>query len=345
MSLINDALRRADIEKRQRQSGGEPPNPPPLPPEETDAPAPRRRSPWTVLLGVALLVLVGVTVYGLWWGIGEIREQAGAAVQSASAAFDQAIARGTGSPARRNTAPASSAAQANPLRKQPAGDAAPGHPADTVARTYDPPDDEIEPVRLADAAAATSATAGDVPTPAEDAPASPATASGANAAVDVNLPDDWTTDLWLSRAASDSDSDGKSNADGVQVVGMFNRMLAALEAAAREAGTQQHGAGKAEASPTPTSPAKAQGATASAKPESSPPREAKATPAPPPPLPPVDTSNLKISSIMNGPNGGLAIINGRPVREGETVAGAKVVRISNRTVEVEIDGRRATVGM
>jgi len=48
---------------------------------------------------------------------------------------------------------------------------------------------------------------------------------------------------------------------------------------------------------------------------------------------------------MNGPNGGLAIINGRPVREGETVAGAKVVRIGNRTVEVEINGRRATVGM
>ena len=40
-----------------------------------------------------------------------------------------------------------------------------------------------------------------------------------------------------------------------------------------------------------------------------------------------------------------AIINGRPVHEGETVAGAKVVRISGRAVELEIDGRRATVGM
>jgi len=345
MSLINDALRRADIEKRQRQSGGEPPTPPPLPPEETDPPAPRRRSPWTVLLGVALLVLVGVTACGLWWGIGEVREQAGVAVESASAAFDQAIARGTGSPARPTTAPASSAAQANPVRKQPAGDAAPDHPAETVARTYDPPDDEIEPVRLAGAGAA-SFPSGDVPTPPKDAPASPATASGANAAADVDLPDDWTTDLWLSDATSDSAAGGESNAKGVQVTGMFNRMLAVLEAAARKAGTRQQGAPKAEASATHTSPAKAEGATASAKPESSPPREAKAkTEPPPPPLPPVDTSNLKISSIMNGPNGGLAIINGRPVREGETVAGAKVVRIGSRTVEVEINGRRATVGM
>ena len=194
MSLINDALRRADIEKRQRQAGGEPPNPPPLPPEETDAPAPRRRSPWTVLLGVALLVRVSVTACGLWWGIGEIREKAGAAVESASAAFDQALARGKKSPAAPNTLPA-------PVAPQTV--AGKGHPADAEARTYDPPGDEIEPVRLASAAAATSSPAGDVPTPAEDTPASPATASGTNAAADVSLPADWTTDLWLSEASSD----------------------------------------------------------------------------------------------------------------------------------------------
>jgi hypothetical protein len=70
-----------------------------------------------------------------------------------------------------------------------------------------------------------------------------------------------------------------------------------------------------------------------------------ATAPPPAAVPPVDTSHLKISSIMKGPKGALAIINGRPVSEGESIAGAKVLRIGTRTVEVEIDGRQATVGM
>jgi len=66
---------------------------------------------------------------------------------------------------------------------------------------------------------------------------------------------------------------------------------------------------------------------------------------PPPAALPVDTSHLKVSSIMFGPRGGTAIINGLPVGVGETIGGAKVIKISRRTVEVEIDGRRATLRM
>jgi len=70
------------------------------------------------------------------------------------------------------------------------------------------------------------------------------------------------------------------------------------------------------------------------------PPQAEAKPARPPP---VDTSRFKVSSIVSGPQGGTAIINGRPVRVGDTVGGAKVIKITPRSVEVEIDGRRATL--
>ncbi|MGB2821589.1 MAG: hypothetical protein WBF17_11445 [Phycisphaerae bacterium] len=58
-----------------------------------------------------------------------------------------------------------------------------------------------------------------------------------------------------------------------------------------------------------------------------------------------NASGLRISGIMGGPKVDVAIINGRPVSKGQTVNGAKVVRVGRREVEMEKDGRRFTVGM
>jgi hypothetical protein len=52
-----------------------------------------------------------------------------------------------------------------------------------------------------------------------------------------------------------------------------------------------------------------------------------------------------LGAIMRGPNGSLAIINGKPVGEGATVRGAKVIRIQPLSVELELDGQRFTLGL
>ncbi len=54
---------------------------------------------------------------------------------------------------------------------------------------------------------------------------------------------------------------------------------------------------------------------------------------------------FRISGIMGGANGNIAIINGRPVSRGQTVNGARVLSVGRREVEMEKDGRRFTVRM
>ncbi len=345
MSLINDALRRADMEQRARDAGGTPPSPPPLPPKEEGPPAaPQRRSHWKLVLGAVVLIGAGGVALGAWWGIGAIREKAGAAVETASAAFHEALG-GSGKPekgawptegptvalvgATNDGAAGAAGAEARTPAEPPTDADAP--PAAETPPETDPasapaegtpnapaPDTaaETEPVRLAD-----TSDASDAAGTAEDA--EPTETSPDPAAGDVHD-------------------------DSVKMAEVFGRMLSMFRVAARPPVTRQQ---------APASTAGSNGATASAgsaaAAESAPKPERTATesapqPAPPAPsvlLPPADTSHLKISSIMNGSGGALAIINGRPVREGETVAGAKVLRIDNRTVEVEIDGRRATVGL
>ncbi|MFO8012037.1 MAG: hypothetical protein R6X20_01905 [Phycisphaerae bacterium] len=308
MSLINDALRRADMEQRQHDAGGDTPAPPALPPEETDPPAPKRRSPWTVLLGLALVILVGVVAYGLWWGIGEVREKTGTAVETASAAVKQAVARG-GKPA---PAPKPSAASTPPK---------------TAAVAPETGDTEA-----ADRPAAPGAQAAAVPSATADAAHGPTPS-------EANPLDEAPLDLRLSADAVTADAAAGTDAGEEQMAGLFNRMLMMQQAASRTPATGWQNA----AAPGSATPAKGAGPSAEPPPAT---QDVLQPETPPPaPRPPVDTSTLKISSIMNGPDGGLAIINGRPVREGESVAGAKVVRIRNRTVEVEINGRRATVGL
>ncbi len=58
-----------------------------------------------------------------------------------------------------------------------------------------------------------------------------------------------------------------------------------------------------------------------------------------------DASKYKVSGIMVGPNGPTAILNGRCVQVGERVGRAKVVKITQYVVILDISGHIVTVGM
>jgi len=53
----------------------------------------------------------------------------------------------------------------------------------------------------------------------------------------------------------------------------------------------------------------------------------------------------KLNGILRGDAGATAIINGFFARQGQTVLGAKVVRIDSRTVQLEVGGERVTLRM
>ena len=105
--------------------------------------------------------------------------------------------------------------------------------------------------------------------------------------------------------------------------------------AANESAQPSDGAGEAAAkSDTPVaSPATAPAATA-----------APAT-RPADPVFRVAPGGYSLGAIMRGTKGNLAIINGKPVGEGATVRGAKVIQIQPLSVELELDGWRFTLGL
>lgn len=90
--------------------------------------------------------------------------------------------------------------------------------------------------------------------------------------------------------------------------------------------------------------------------------ESRPPPAPEPPEPPVATRpsaparkavsafgvcppGIVLSCIMRGPAGPVAIINNRTVKVGQTVNDAKVIRIEQFAVELELKGRRFMIGV
>ncbi|MHC4788765.1 MAG: hypothetical protein ACYS8K_06105 [Planctomycetota bacterium] len=85
--------------------------------------------------------------------------------------------------------------------------------------------------------------------------------------------------------------------------------------------------------PTKPTTAKGDGPTAGAKPDTAP-RTWQYIPCPP---------GFQFTGVVQRPDGALAAINGRFVRIGSKVNGAKVVRISNSSVEMELDGKRFLV--
>ena len=58
-------------------------------------------------------------------------------------------------------------------------------------------------------------------------------------------------------------------------------------------------------------------------------------------LNPID--RFKLSAVVQGPEGGTAIINGRFVRIGEEIDSAKIISIGRYTVELEYEGERFTL--
>ena len=68
------------------------------------------------------------------------------------------------------------------------------------------------------------------------------------------------------------------------------------------------------------------------------------SPAPAAATPPVDLKRYKLTGVLADCDGGTAIINGQVVRIGETVDDAKVVKITGRSVHVEIAGRTYVLG-
>ena len=64
-----------------------------------------------------------------------------------------------------------------------------------------------------------------------------------------------------------------------------------------------------------------------------------AAPAPPP----ARASELRLSAISERDGRPIAVVNDRVVGEGDTVEGARVVRIGATEVDVEVDGARRTL--
>jgi len=73
-----------------------------------------------------------------------------------------------------------------------------------------------------------------------------------------------------------------------------------------------------------------------------------------PPKPPVVQASVptaaqqrqfRLSAVMRGPEGNVALINGNLFREGQTVLGARIVSIGRYQVELESAGRRFLIGM
>ena len=56
-------------------------------------------------------------------------------------------------------------------------------------------------------------------------------------------------------------------------------------------------------------------------------------------------ASFKLSAVMLGPGGTVAIINGQSVSVGSTVDKAKVIRIDQQTVVLEADGEQFTIHM
>jgi hypothetical protein len=59
----------------------------------------------------------------------------------------------------------------------------------------------------------------------------------------------------------------------------------------------------------------------------------------------VSEADFKLTGVLRGPDGATAIINGNFYSVGQTIDGAKVTRIGRYTVDLEIEGRRISLGM
>ena len=60
---------------------------------------------------------------------------------------------------------------------------------------------------------------------------------------------------------------------------------------------------------------------------------------------PAHEGTYKVSGVMRGSDGWTAVVNGQIVQVGDTVGDGKVVKITARSVTIEDNGKKVTVGM
>jgi len=299
MSLVNEALKRTEEERRQRLAGVTPPGPP----GADYGPPPQRGVRHLLLWAGAALAISTVAAYGIWWVTGW-------GTQEATAGASHPTRQTAAAPATVSRAEAHVSPPAQPQdAPQDQGGATPEAPSTGAVATAEPtraapagPDPQIDPDLVKQIAKSVIAQMAPPPAagrhPKAEGKTDPAPGAGDSTAPEPSEPPTAPTVV-----------DPTAVAPG----------------AGAQTGKPAVAPGKAQ---QPTEP----------KPKP-PPQPAEKKPAPP--VLPLDTSHLKISSIVSGPQGGTAIINGRPVQVGDTVGNAKIIAITPRMVEVEIDGRRA----
>jgi hypothetical protein len=54
-------------------------------------------------------------------------------------------------------------------------------------------------------------------------------------------------------------------------------------------------------------------------------------------------ADLHLSGIISGPAGNSAVINGRRLRSGSIIAGARVLAVTPKSVKIERNGKRITM--
>jgi len=310
MSLINEALRRADADKgsppRSKTRLGEraapaPPAPAPAPPRAAATQPQRWSALHVALLGAALVLAVGAGLC-LWNMMGGSPTQWAAAPASRPAAASVAQAgRPAAPPAVSALAQAAAAAEAR--KRGRLGD--PPRPGPAPASPKPPAPDSPAPLPK-DLLAAQPTYFVDA------ADAQPAGREPASEKVSGTL----------SRRVPDTFSDPLPTAP-----------VSPLPPA-----------GAAPAAPTPDEPkSEAQPGPPPAEPK---PEAQPSTPPPPPAAPAEDElAKFKVSSVVVSGKVATAIINGRVVGVGDTIDGAKVLAITRHSIDVKINGHQATLRM
>jgi hypothetical protein len=307
MSLINEALRRADADKGPppRRATPPPPAPAQAPPRAAATQAQRWSALHVALLGAALVLAVSAGLC-LWNMMGGSPAQVAGVPASRPAAAspetDASASRPAAPPAVSALAQAAAAAAEAKKRGRP-GD--PPRPGPAPASPKPPAPDSPAP-QSKDLLAAP-------PTPIIDA-ADPQPAA--------REPGSEKVSGTLSRRVPDTFSEPVPAAPG-------SRAPAVGAAAAALAPEEP----KSEAQPS-TPPAEP-------KPEAQP-----SAPPPAPAAPAEDElAKFKVSSVVVSGKVATAIINGRVVGVGDTVDGAKILAITRHSIDLEINGHQATLRM
>ena len=305
MSLINDALKRAEQEKRSRSA----------PPAESapataacERPEGRSRLPvWAVLLGTAApaVILAAWIVWGL----------AGRPVvpQPAAGAQDQpSRAAGTAGPDETAALPEARAALM--------ADTTAGVSAMALAEAPDGPEMDVA---AAWAAVPDQPYQSLIPSP---APTVAGVQPGPVGFIDADAPSSRPSGDVIAGPAAPPAS-GES--EGPSTRPFFGEAAAAGQPTTGPA-----------ADPAPTAAAQAPAASqpAATRPasESAPEVAARGK---------VSEADFMLMGVMRGPVGATAIVSGNFFSVGQRIVGAKVTRIGTYTVELEIEGRRVSLGM